>query len=263
VYLLIEALAWIVGAHHRASLAEINSFFRVFGNILLNAALLWSMYVALEPYGRRFWPDGLLGWTRLFSGHVRDPRIGREILIGCALGGVLMILDVLRGIGPYLIGRPPGTPGTGGDVSALSSAGDLVVSWSDQVYGSIQTALIVVLVFVALRLVVKRTWIATAIGVTLVTLAVMQNVPIGGIVWMHAIIQLLTISTITFAIFRFGLLVTTVMMLIDNIPTAVPVVHGPSWATLPGTLSILLVAAVACFGFYAARAGQPLFGKFD
>jgi serine/threonine-protein kinase len=259
VYLLIEAVAWIVGGHHVASLSEINSFFRVFGNILLQAALLWSMYIALEPYGRRFWPDGLLGWTRLFSGHVRDPRIGREILIGCALGGVLMILDVLRGIGPYLIGRPPGIPGTGGDVSALNSAGDLVLSWSDQIYGSIQTAFIVVLVFVALRLVVKRTWIATTIGVSIVTLAVMQNVPIGGVVWQHGIIQLLTIGTITFAIFRFGLLVTAVMMLIDNIPTAVPVVHGPSWAALPGMLSILFVVAVGCFGFYAARAGRSLF----
>jgi hypothetical protein len=35
------------------------------------------------------------------------------------------------------------------------------------------------------------------------------------------------------------------------------------WAALPGNLSILLVAAIACFGFYAARAGQPLFGKFE
>jgi hypothetical protein len=39
--------------------------------------------------------------------------------------------------------------------------------------------------------------------------------------------------------------------------------HGPAWAALPGNLSVLLVAAVACFGFYAARAGHPLFGKFD
>src|SRR6185436_20158178 len=123
---------------------------------------------------------------------------------------------------------------------------------------------IVVLVFVGLRLVVRRTWIAIAVGVTIVTLAVMQNVPIGGVVWLHGIIQLLTIGTITFAIFRFGLLVTTVMILIDNISTAVPMVpNGPSWAALPGNLSIVLVVAVACFGFYAARAGQPLFGKLD
>jgi hypothetical protein len=81
---------------------------------------------------------------------------------------------------------------------------------------------------------------------------------------MHAIIQFLTIGTITFAIFRFGLLVTAVMIIVDNIPSAVPMMpHGPSWAALPGTLSVALVVAIACFGFYEARAGQPLFGKFE
>jgi hypothetical protein len=44
----------------------------------------------------------------------------------------------------------------------------------------------------------------------------------------------------------------------------VPIVmHGPSWAALPGNLSIALVVALACFGFYAARAGQPLLGKYE
>src|SRR6185503_15072868 len=128
VYLIVEAAAWIVGGHHRSSLAEINSFFRVSGNVLLNAVILWSLYLAIEPYGRRFWPDGLLGWTRLFSGHVRDSRIGREILIGSALGGVLMILDVLRGLGPNLIGRPGGIPGSGSVVTALNGAGSLILT---------------------------------------------------------------------------------------------------------------------------------------
>ena len=32
---------------------------------------------------------------------------------------------------------------------------------------------------------------------------------------------------------------------------------------MPGNLSIALVVALACFGFYAARAGQPLFGKLE
>jgi hypothetical protein len=32
---------------------------------------------------------------------------------------------------------------------------------------------------------------------------------------------------------------------------------------MPGTLSLALVVALACFGFYAARAGQPLLGKLD
>ena len=54
------------------------------------------------------------------------------------------------------------------------------------------------------------------------------------------------------------------MILVDNIPSAVPIIpHGAPWAALPGNLSIALVVAIACFGFYAARAGQPLFGKLE
>src|SRR6185295_18943391 len=99
--LLVNVAAWALGGHHLSGTAEeVNSFFRVCGNMLFQVALLWVLYLALEPYGRRFWPDGLLGWTRLFAGHIRDPRIGREILIGCAFGGVHIIIDVLRATAP-------------------------------------------------------------------------------------------------------------------------------------------------------------------
>src|SRR4029078_3418283 len=102
------------------------------------------------------------------------------------------------------------------------------------------------------------------VGILLVTGAVMQSAPTGGLLWFHGIIQLLTISVITFSIFRFGLLVTAVMMIVDNIPSAVPIVtHGPAWAALPGNLSMAVVIALACFGLYAARAGQPLLGKLQ
>ena len=47
--------------------------------------MMWIYYLAIEPYARRFWPDALLGWTRLLSGHIRDPRVGRELLIGLVL----------------------------------------------------------------------------------------------------------------------------------------------------------------------------------
>ena len=54
------------------------------------------------------------------------------------------------------------------------------------------------------------------------------------------------------------------MILVDNIPSAVPIVpNDASWAAMPGNLSIALVVALACFGFYAARAGQPLLGQLE
>ncbi|PYQ75659.1 MAG: hypothetical protein DMG04_06460 [Acidobacteria bacterium] len=50
---------------------------------------------------------------------------------------------------------------------------------------------------------------------------------------------------------------------IERIVLRCIVLNGPAWASWPGNLSMAPVAALACFGFYAARAGQPLFGDFD
>jgi len=259
----VNIAAWAIGGHHISDFArEANSFFRVTGNMLLQTGVLWVMYLALEPYGRRFWPDGLLGWTRLFAGHLRDPRIGKEILIGCALAGVLIVLEIPRALAPYLFGRPPGLPALGGDEHALSGPGWMFLVWEGQFRGSIASALIISMVFVGLRLIVRRTWIAVTIGMLVVTAAVIGNIQFAHDLWIYALVQLLTIAVITFAIFRFGLLVTTVMLIVDNIPTSVPILpHAPGWAAMPGNLSILFVIAIACFGFYAARAGQPLLGN--
>lgn len=35
----------------------------------------WLMYMALEPYVRRRWPDMLIGWSRLLAGDYRDPLV--------------------------------------------------------------------------------------------------------------------------------------------------------------------------------------------
>jgi serine/threonine-protein kinase len=260
--LLVNVAAWAIGGHHLSSPGEeLNSFFRVCGNMLFNVALLWGLYVALEPYGRRFWPDGLIGWTRLFAGYVRDPRIGREILVGAALGAALIANDALRGVMPYLVGRPPTQPFLDGDVQVLSGFGALVLAWAGQIYGSVQTALLITMTFVGLRLVVRQTWIAVAIGMIVVTAAVTGNIPFGQELWLYVISQLLAIGIITLAIFRFGLLVTAVALIVDNVVTIAPILpHAASWAALPGNLSIGVVLAAAAFGFYAARAGQPLLG---
>jgi hypothetical protein len=262
-YFVLQVAAWIVGAHHLSgAIEEVRNFFRVAGSILLQGALLWVLYLALEPYGRRFWPDGLLGWSRLLSGRLRDPRVGRDILIGTALGGALMLVDLFRSLSPRLIGKPPGIPTLGTEVDSLNGFGALFGTWADQTFNSLQTTLVLVLVLVVVRLLVRRTWLAVIIGVAIEVGAAGGGVPAGSVGWLYYLAQTMAVALITLAIFRYGLLVAAAMIVVDNIPSEVPILpHGPSWAALPGNLSIALVVALACFGFYAARAGQPLFGK--
>ena len=63
------------------------------GFALINATLIWLLYMAFEPYVRRFWPTLLIGWTRLLSGQVRDPLVGRDILVGAAAGTIAAPAD--------------------------------------------------------------------------------------------------------------------------------------------------------------------------
>jgi len=264
-YLVVQLVSLIISAHHLSgAVEEVANLFRVAGPLLFQCAILWLLYLAIEPFGRRFWPDGLLGWSRLLSGHVRDPRIGREILAGCVFAGALLLMDLIRALSPLLIGRPPGLPTLGAEVESLIGFGRLYGTWSDQVFSAVQTALIFAMLLVAARLLVRNTWLSALVGVAILTPAAGAGVPPGGIAWLYYLTQTMVVALVIFAIFRYGLLVSVVMVLADNIPSAVPILpNGPSWASMPGNLSIALVVALACFGFYAARAGQPLLGKLD
>jgi hypothetical protein len=53
------------------------------------ALLFWVLYVAIEPYVRRKWPQVLVSWTRLLSGEWRDPLVARDMLVGVAFGIIL------------------------------------------------------------------------------------------------------------------------------------------------------------------------------
>ena len=79
--------AWLVGARHYSTFAiEDDRFFEFLAHALLNTAIAWLLYLALEPYVRRFSPGILISWTRVLSGQIVDPRVGRDILIGVAVG---------------------------------------------------------------------------------------------------------------------------------------------------------------------------------
>jgi len=264
-YLALVVVSWIVNSHHVTHAGmEFNNFLKAAAVITLQCGLLWVLYIALEPYGRRFWPDGLLGWSRLLSGHVLDPRIGRDILIGAAFGGLLMLCDLFRTMSPLLIGKPPGIPTVGAEVESMNGLGDLYGTWVDLLFSSLETALFFVMILVVARLVLRRTWLAVGVAVLIEIIVSGGGVPAGGVWWLYYLTQFIAIALINFAIFRYGLLVTALMIIIDNIPSSVPIVtNGPSWASMPGLLSVALVVGIAGFGFYAARAGQPLLGALE
>jgi len=67
-----------------------------------------------------------------------------------------------------------------------------------------------------------------------------------------------------FVMIRFGLLAALVALFIVNVCQIVPLsLDMTHWSAAGSNQTIGLVIALTLFAFYASRAGQPLFGKFD
>jgi len=61
---------------------------------------------------------------------------------------------------------------------------------------------------------------------------------------------------------RFGLLAVAVALFADDMVTGAPLtLHTSAWFATPSTLTLACLVALSLFGFYASRAGQPLFGR--
>ena len=132
------------------------------GQPLWAAGLLWLLYLALEPYVRRFWPATLVSWSRLMARQWRDPLVGRDILFGVALG----VLDPRHRLGGSLLARGSATRPPPPDAVARRAARHALVlaQVGNQVFNAVLNALFVVFGMVLLKIVVRREWAAVHRG---------------------------------------------------------------------------------------------------
>src|SRR5579862_2266360 len=98
---------FLVKAHHVPTNSEFLYLSESAGWSLLMGAISWMLYMALEPYVRRRWPQSLISWTRALAGSVRDPVLGGHVLIGTAVGVGMIILGFIQGIVMWQHGIAP------------------------------------------------------------------------------------------------------------------------------------------------------------
>jgi protein kinase-like protein len=258
--------AWVIGGHHVADVnTEVNNFTRSCGPVLLATVILWLIYVALEPYVRRFWPDGILGWSRLMSGYVRDPRVGHDVLLGCVFATTLTLLEAIYHAAPPLIGYPAPIPSFGFDVSTLSGVSILVSRLFDIAAGGVFTAMFAALGFVLLRLIFKQRSATIVAAIVMLALVQAQTVLSSGTaVWIGAVFQACAIGLALIVVVRYGLLAAAIMFAVGNIMDGVPLTSALShWTATTSNMALAVVFGLTLFGFFASRAGQPLFGNLE
>jgi serine/threonine-protein kinase len=109
---LLLAGVWLVSPHVSGTAVEQNRLFARLGLAMFVGGAMYLLYLGLEPFVRRTWPNMLVGWTRVIAGRIRDPIVGYDLLVGIACGGLLALLTLGGSIVPTILGLPEPSPHT-------------------------------------------------------------------------------------------------------------------------------------------------------
>jgi eukaryotic-like serine/threonine-protein kinase len=245
-------------------------------------AFVWLLYIALEPHLRRVWPETMIGWSRLLAGSLRDPLVGRDVLVGVlvAIGAALILAlhTLLRSWSGRPLQFPVGASSSPFDGMAASS--DLLLGGRyalSRIIGSLMslpvwggTMLPFLLLFVLYVLFRRR---SLAMAAMILGYTVSYVVGHGG--WMLAnapadhfapsvadVVLFAAFQTaIVLVAVRFGLLTMLVAWSVSVLLTLLPIAVDSSVPYASSSrLIVATVIALSAYGWHTALAGRPLLG---
>jgi serine/threonine-protein kinase len=250
--------------------------------VLFVPAFVWLLYIALEPHIRRVWPETMIGWSRLLAGSLRDPLVGRDVLVGVlvAIGNVLILaLHIsLRRWSDLPVQFPVGASNSPFDGMAASS--DLLLGGRhalSRIIGGLMSipvwsgTMLTFLVLFALYMLFRRR--SFAMAATILGLTLTYVVTHGGWLLANAPADYFAPGVLDVAVFaavqtavvlvavRFGLLTMLVASFVSLMLTLLPIAIDSSVPYASSSrLVVATVIALAAYGWHTALAGRAMFG---
>jgi serine/threonine-protein kinase len=223
---------------------------------LLIGTLLGLGYLAAEPYLRRYWPDLLISWTRMMAGRFRDPRVGRDVLIGAAAAMVLVLLMIVGTIAPTWFGAPTTRPSTIRPEALMGGryALGLFVNVS-----FVLIPIVTVLVLLLFLLILRRKWIAVVVAFGLMVMTMISPGPgdlqnLGDLVSYLMGVLILALGLIT--LIRFGMLAYVAMFFVFFHMEYPITLDTSAWYSSTSILAVLALIAVVIYAFRVATSGR-------
>jgi serine/threonine-protein kinase len=258
----LSIASWLLEASHvGVPLAEWQLLARGLAWALFDGVTLWLYYLALEPYVRRFWPETIVSWSRLLAGRVRDPLVGRDVLIG------LSVCFWIAGPANYLLVLPEAEGGArrvmaATSLDALLGPGHLVANILGAVGFALQFAFLYLVLLLVLRVVLRRTWLVVLVFVaaTVVSGLGILATWFGASRPVDALMLVATAAMIVGLLTRVGLLAVVASMLPMGLYLNVPAIGAePSaWYAPSFYASLAVLLAVVAYAFRLALGPRRL-----
>jgi hypothetical protein len=257
--MVLYMTTWLFTTNHAGSLqVEFNQFTSSFAIMMFIASLFWVLYLALEPYMRRDWPDMIVSWTRLLGGRFRDPLVGRDILAGVVLGVVVSLIDVMEHVVPEWLGVAPRVPERSSPMALYGVPSALVFSTLTLGNMLFQSLAITFLVL-GLRRLFRNQWVAVAAVILMFGFLTGAQTSSEDMRLVAALFGMLTIGVMLITLLRFGMLTVVVLGFCTHLLDSAPLTTDFSrWYASSGGLALVILLVLVAYGFTYAVAGKPM-----
>jgi len=249
----------IVAKHIPDLKGELLIFYKTISFSLFIAALIWLIYIALEPYARRRWSDLIISWSRLLAGDFRDPLVGRDILVGGLLG-------LCHTASIYLMHVPLPTwlgistaPNVGTNVLVLQGfkylSADFLMDFVNSIFNALGGLFFLVLLIIILR---KERLAMVALWLILFAVLGLAFASSGNLILWFGPFLIATVTVTCIA--RFGLLATVSFYIFFRLTFHNSITADASRFYFGNTIfAFVVILGLSIYGFYTSLAGQPLF----
>jgi serine/threonine-protein kinase len=249
-FFLIMGAGWLSTAHWVPNIAMTEIFMSNASDWFTSAALIWLLYIALEPAVRARWPHAILTWSRVLTGRWQDAQVGAHVLYGVLMGLVISAFFLASQI--YETSR--GIMGA----SAFEHVGISARYWFADVLGrargAVEFGLLVIFAIFCLRAVFRKDWIASVAAAVLFTLTEREAWQ-GNI--MNFLFFLVIFTLLVFVMLRLGLVSTMVAIFVCNFMVQTP---GAQGLTKPYESAVVtypaLVLAIVIWAFWRTSGDQ-------
>jgi hypothetical protein len=263
-------LHWLLAGHHVAGLEEIQLLMRAFGSAASLALMMWLLYVALEPFVRRHWPEAIISWSRLIAGRLRDPLVGRDVLIGFASQAAVVLL---LGVIAWWVHRFDVMPPLHNvQVADAFRGGRFVLGQLPRAFLYVMPqALGGLMLLMLLRFVFRKLWLAIGAlclfqglfgGLQFVAVSGESNAAIVMLLGMA--VGIILTATNMFLLVRFGFLSMVAFGIGLSLTGYYPITIDTSAPYFgAGLFGALVFAALAIYAYRATLAGRSVFAEGD
>jgi serine/threonine-protein kinase len=237
--------AWLLGDRHVPAFGtEIDMLFTAVGEALFGAAILWLTYLGLEPYVRRFAPDCMIGWTRLLAGSWRDPRVGRDVLIGVGAGLLMTLIVASHNLIPVIAGRPELIP-VPHDPGIYMKFRFPLAQMFERAQSALSSAMLGMAGYTAFYMLLKRRFWAAVVAIVLYTPVATDGLFISETPALDTAIGFAIITVFVTVIARVGLLASAALLMTHFVLLRAAITTDlSSWRVSYGAVPLLTIVGV-------------------